>query len=138
MEGPTASGTFDRVTDAIRVLMRAALEGAEAEGLRVAYGALRDQWSAAERDSRGDDLGSLRRFEDTAATLCGEAFWPAILAVSERRDPAIELDRAIEATTWILRAHGAFLEGHQGALKICLRRAAHVVRDGAAEDPTPE
>ena len=138
MEGTTASGSFDRVIDGIRALMRAALDGAEPEGIHSAYGALRDQWLAAERDSRSDDDGSLRRFEDTAAALCGEAFWPAILAVSEHRDPAVELDRAIEATTWILRAHGAFLEGHQGALRICLRRAAHVVRDGATEDPTPD
>jgi hypothetical protein len=126
------AGTFDQVTAGIRSLMSAAMEGGEPESLRVAFEALRDQWLAAERDSRRDEAGSLRRFEGVAAMLCGEAFWPAILAVGEHRDAGQELDRATEATRWILRAHSAFASGHQEALNLCLRRAANVVRDAEA------
>ncbi len=128
------TGTFDQVTTGIRALMCAALEGADAQGVRVAFEALRDQWLAAERDSRDDDPESSRRFEDVAAMLCGEAFWPAIRAVSEQRDFSEELDRAAEVTRWILRAHGAFASGHKEGLSLCLRRAANVVRDAEASD----
>jgi hypothetical protein len=132
------SGTFDQVTLGIRTLMWAALEGAEPQNVRVAFDALRDQWLAAERESRDEDGGSLRRFEDVAAMLCGEAFWPAIRAVSERRDYAEELERAAEVARWILRAHGAFASGHREALNICLRRAANVVRDAEAGHDTED
>jgi hypothetical protein len=126
------AGTFDQVTAGIRSLMSAALEGGDPGSLRIGFEALRDQWLAAERDSRRDEPGSLRRFEGVAAMLCGEAFWPAILAVGEHRDAGQELDRAAEATRWILRAHAAFSSGHQDALNLCLRRAANVVRDAEA------
>jgi hypothetical protein len=126
------AGTFDQVTAGIRSLMSAAMEGGEPESLRVAFEALRDQWLAAERESRRDEAGSLRRFEGVAAMLCGEAFWPAILAVGEHRDAGEELDRATEATRWILRAHTAFSTGHQEALNLCLRRAANVIHDAEA------
>ncbi len=126
-------GTFDQMTSGISALMRAAMEGAEPEGVRVGFQALRDQCLAAERESRDDQAGSLRRFEDVVAMLCGEAFWPAILAVSEHRDPTSELDRATEVTRWILRAHSAFAWGHQGALALCLRHAAEVVRHAGGE-----
>lgn len=126
------AGTFDQVTAGIRSLMSAAMEGGEPDSLRVAFEALRDQWLAAERESRRDEAGSLRRFEGVAAMLCGEAFWPAILAVGEHRDAGEELDRATEATRWILRAHTAFSTGHQEALNLCLRRAANVIHDAEA------
>ncbi|MBI3649153.1 MAG: hypothetical protein HY240_10465 [Actinobacteria bacterium] len=127
------AGTFDQVTVGIRALMSAAMEGADPESVRVGFEALRDQWLAAERDSRDDEPGSIRRFEGVAAMLCGEAFWPAIRAVSEHRDAGEELDRAKEAARWILRAHTAFASGHQEALNLCLRRAANVVRDAEGE-----
>jgi hypothetical protein len=127
------SGTFDQTTAGIRALMSAAMEGAEPQDIRVAFEALRDQWLAAERDSRADEPGSLRRFDDVAAMLCGEAFWPAILAVSERRDSGSELDNAGEVTRWILRAHCAFSAGSQEALNLCLRNAVRVVRESSAE-----
>jgi hypothetical protein len=127
------SGTFDQTTAGIRALMSAAMEGAAPRDIRVAFEALRDQWLAAERDSRADEPGSLRRFDDVAAMLCGEAFWPAILAVSERRDSGNELDNASEVTRWILRAHSAFAAGSQEALDLCLRNAVRVVQESATE-----
>ena len=127
------SGTFDQVTAGIRALMSAAMEGAEPQDIRVAFEALRDQWLAAARDSRDDEPGSLRRFEDVAAMLCGEAFWPAILAVSEQRDSTSELDSASEVTRWILRAHSAFASGSQEALNLCLKNAVRVVQEATAE-----
>jgi hypothetical protein len=128
------SGTFDQTTAGIKALMSAAMEGAEPEDVRVAFEALRDQWLAAERDSRGDGPGSLRRFDDVAAMLCGEAFWPAILAVSEHRSPTSELDHASEVTRWILRAHSAFASGSQEALNLCLRNAVRVVQASTVDD----
>jgi hypothetical protein len=127
------SGTFDQTTAGIRALMSAAMEGADPQDIRVAFEALRDQWLAAERDSREDEPGSLRRFDDVAAMLCGEAFWPAILAVSERRDSGSELDNASEVTRWILRAHSAFASGSQEALDLCLRNAVRVVQESSTE-----
>ena len=106
MGSPHLTGTLDRAITGVRTLMGAAMEGAETTSLRLAFDALRDQWSAAERDSRDDDVGSARRFEDVAATIYGDAFWPAIRAVSEGRDPLEDLDRASEASQWILRARG--------------------------------
>jgi hypothetical protein len=126
------SGTFDQTTAGIKALMSAAMEGAAPRDIRVAFEALRDQW-LAERDSRADEPGSVRRFDDVAAMLCGEAFWPAILAVSERRDSGNELDHASEVTRWILRAHSAFAAGSQEALDLCLRNAVRVVQESATE-----
>jgi hypothetical protein len=122
-------GTFDQVTAGVRALMGAAREGAEPEGVRAAFNALRDQLEAAERESRAADPDSPRHFEDVAALLCGDAFWPAILAVSEGRDPSDHLERAAEATRWLLRAQAAFVKGKRSAQAICLRRAATVVSD---------
>jgi hypothetical protein len=132
---PHLTGTLDRAITGVRTLMGAAMEGAEPTDLRLAFDALRDQWWAAERDSRDDEAGSLRRFEDVAATIYGEAFWPAIKAVSEGRDPLEDLDRASEASRWILRAHTAFVSQHPEAMTLCFRRAANVVRDAEREPP---
>jgi len=132
---PHLTGTLDRAITGVRTLMGAAMEGAEPTSLRLAFDALRDQWWAAERDSRGDDVGSARRFEDVAATIYGDAFWPAIRAVSEGRDPLEDLDRASEASQWILRAHTAFVSQRPEAMTLCLRRAANVVRDAERQRP---
>jgi len=132
---PHLTGTLDRAITGVRTLMGAAMEGAETTSLRLAFDALRDQWSAAERDSRDDDVGSARRFEDVAATIYGDAFWPAIKAVSEGRDPLEDLDRASEASRWILRAHTAFVSQRPEAMTLCFRRAVNVVRDAERERP---
>jgi hypothetical protein len=116
-------GAFDRVASGVRELMGAAMEGAEPDSVRVAVDALRDQWLAAERETREDGTDSFRRFEVVVAMLYGEAYRPAIIAVSEGRKADDELDRASEVARWILRAHNAFTSGSEEVLNLCLRRA---------------
>ena len=126
------AGTFDQVTAGIRSLMFAALEGGERDSLRVDFDGFATSGSPQSGTHAWTKPDRPRRFEGVAAMLCGEAFWPAILAVGEHRDAAAELDRATEATRWILRAHTAFSTGHQDALNLCLRRAANVIHDAEA------
>jgi hypothetical protein len=116
-------GAFDRVATGVRELMGVAMEGAEPDTVRVAVDALRDQWLAAERQTRDDGTDSFRRFEVVVAMLYGEAYRPAIIAVSEGRKADEELDRASEVARWILRAHNAFTSGSEEVLNLCLRRA---------------
>ena len=116
-------GDFDRVAGGVRQLMGAAMEGAEPDTVRVAIDALRDQWLAAERASRDIDNASIQRFEAVVTMFYGEAYRPAIIAVSEGRDPGEALDRASEVSRWILRAYHAFTSGSEEILGLCLRRA---------------
>lgn len=116
-------GAFDRVASGVRELMGVAMEGAQPDTVRVAVDALRDQWLAAERETRQDGTDSFRRFEVVVAMLYGEAYRPAIIAVSEGRKADEELDRASEVARWILRAHNAFTSGSEEVLNLCLRRA---------------
>lgn len=116
-------GDFDRIAGGVRELMGAAMRGAEPDTVRVAVDALRDQWLAAERASRDVNTASIERFEAVVTMLYGEAYRPAILAVSEGRNPGDALDRASEVSRWILRAYHAFTSGSDEVLGLCLRKA---------------
>src|SRR5438093_5658549 len=112
MEGavPEVVDIFQQMTDSVKTLIAAATRGHDPAGVRIAYTAARDQWRAAERESRRTDPGSIERFEGLAALIGGEAYWPAIDAITTGRDPGDELQMARQAAAWIARASEAFLE----------------------------
>ena len=121
------AGIFQQTTNSIKELLGAASEGADPEGVRIAYGALRDQWRAAAREARKTQAGSIERFESHASLMGGEAYWPAIDALTNGRDATVELKMAREAAGWIARASQAFAQHDQAMVDRCFELAGMVV-----------
>jgi hypothetical protein len=121
------AGIFEQMTESVKALVAAATDGADPDGIRIAYVALEDQWKAAEREARKTEVGSSERFETMAAIMFGEAFSPALEAAICGRDASQEVRRATEAGRWRGRAYEAHLRNDKPMVDIYFRLAEKVV-----------
>lgn len=117
------STILQQTTDGLNALMHAAENGADPQAVRLAYAALKDQWTAAVRETVKLDPGSSERFVSLAAAASGEAFGPAIDAISCGRDPYDELRIPADAARWIRRAFDAHVRGDHVLMNECFVRA---------------
>lgn len=121
-------GILLQTTRSIRQLIGLATEGAPAEHIEVSFGALRDQWTAAEREAVRTPVGSVERFDARAAAVLGAAYRPVLAALSSGHLLASnDVDLAHRSAGWLNLAYEALLAGDHQNVERCLGIASAFV-----------
>ena len=121
-------GILAQTTRTIKALIGLATEGAPAEEIEVAFRALRDQWTAAEREAAHAPAGSAARFDAEAAALLGDAYQPVLNGLCAGRSPrSSDVDLAHRVAAWLNLAYRSLLEGDHEGVERCMAAAAAFV-----------
>jgi hypothetical protein len=114
-------GILLQTTRRIRELIGLATEGAPSERIELAFAALRDQWTAAEREALRAPAGSIDRFDARAAAVLGAAYRPVLKALGSGRVLASnDVDLAHRSAGWLNLAYEALLVGDHENVERCL------------------
>src|SRR5262245_58032974 len=115
-------GILLQTTRSIRALIDVASEGAPAEDVDVAYGALRDQWAAAEREALRGTTDPATRFDARAAAVLGAAYRPVLeVLCSGKALRSEDVELAQKTWGWLNLAYEALRAGDHVALERCLK-----------------
>lgn len=121
-------GILLQTTRGIRALIGIATEGAPADEMRVAYGALRDQWLTAEREALREGSDPAVRFDARAAAVLGAAYLPVLEVLCSGHPLAsADVELAQKSSGWLNLAYEALLEGDLDNVERCLDMAAAFV-----------
>jgi hypothetical protein len=121
-------GILLQTTRSIRELIGLATEGAPPEQIRLAFVALEDQWTAAEREAHRTRAGSIDRFDARAAAVLGAAYRPVLKALCGGRLLAsTDVDLAHRSAGWLNLAYEALLAGDHENVERCLGVASTFV-----------
>jgi hypothetical protein len=121
-------GILLQTTRSIRDLIRLATEGAPAAQIQLAFAALQDQWTAAEREALRTPVGSIDRFDARAASVLGAAYRPVLKALGTGRLLAShDVDLAHRSAGWLNLAYEAMLAGDHENVERCLGIASTFV-----------
>ena len=133
-------GILVQTTRSIRGLIGIATEGAPAEEIEIAYQALRDQCTAAEREAlRTPRSDPVARFDARAAEVLAVAYRPVLdVLCSGRGLRSEDVELAQKSSGWLSVAYEALLEGDHENVERCLEMAsAFVGAEGDSRDPRP-
>jgi hypothetical protein len=132
-------GILLQTTRSIRALIGVATEGAPPEDVEVAYQALRDQWAAAERESRRRTANPVTRFDARAAAVLGAAYRPVLdVLTSGKVLRSEDVELAQKSSGWLNLAYEALQAGDHDNVERCLKMASAFVGDERdARDPLP-
>ncbi|HJS26165.1 MAG TPA: hypothetical protein VJ913_03455 [Actinomycetota bacterium] len=121
-------GILLQTTRGIRELIGLATEGAPPERIRLAFTALQDQWTAAEREAVRTPVGSIDRFDARAAAVLGAAYRPVLKALGTGQVLASnDVDLAHRSAGWLNLAYEALLAGDHQNVERCLGVASTFV-----------
>jgi hypothetical protein len=132
-------GILLQTTRSIRALIGVATEGAPPGDVEVAYQALRDQWAAAERESRRRTANPVTRFDARAAAVLGAAYRPVLdVLTSGKVLRSEDVELAQKSSGWLNLAYEALQAGDHDNVERCLKMASAFVGDERdARDPLP-
>ena len=121
-------GILLQTTRSIHRLSALATEGAPAEQIHVAFSALQDQWTAAEREALRTPEGSIDCFDARAAAVLGTAYRPVLKALGTGRIlESNDVDLAHRSAGWLNLAYEAMLAGDHENVERCLGIASTFV-----------
>lgn len=121
-------GILLQTTRSIRALIGIASEGAPAAEVRVAYGALRDQWQAAEREALRDGSDPVVRFDARAAAVLSTAYLPVLdVLCSGHALVSADVELVQKSSGWLNLAYEALRAGDHANVERCLAMAAAFV-----------
>ncbi|HJU57633.1 MAG TPA: hypothetical protein VJ774_02735 [Actinomycetota bacterium] len=121
-------GILLQTTRGIRDLIGLATGGAPPERIEVAFAALQDQWTAAEREALRTPPSSVDRFDARAAAVLGAAYRPVLKALGSGRLLASnDVDLAHRSAGWLNLAYESLLAGDHENVDRCLGIASTFV-----------
>ena len=121
-------GILLQTTRGIRELIGLAAEGAPRDQVALAFAALEDQWTAAEREALRTPAGSIDRFDARAAAVLGTAYRPVLKALGSGQLLASnDVDLAHRSAGWLNLAYEALLAGDHDNVERCLAIASTFV-----------
>src|SRR4029450_298636 len=132
-------GILLQTTRSIRALIGIATEGPPAENADVAYQALLDQCSAAEREALRTPPDPIARFDARAAAVLSVAYRPVLDVLCSRRSLRSEdVAPPQKSPGWLTLAYEALLAGDPDTVERCLRMASTFVDSGeGSHDAAP-
>jgi len=131
-------GILLQTTRSIRELIGLATEGAPPEQIELSFAALRDQWTAAEREALRTPAGSIERFDARAAAVLGAAYQPVLKALGTGRLLASnDVDLAHRSAGWLNLAYESLLAGDHENVERCLGIASTFVGIQSQAGPDP-
>lgn len=123
-------GILLQTTRGIRALIGVATEGAPTGDVEIAYQALHDQWTAAEREALRDPSDAVTRFDARAAAVLGAAYRPVLdVLCSGRTLRSEDVELAQKSSGWLNLAYEALRNGDHDSVERCLRMASAFVGD---------